>query len=87
MLVQFLFISQSNGEILKKTSSQIDVLSIRLLSFLIFYACVFFLYLVSPFHTSNKIVRILLLIIKNNAFPPLFAGAAREERKSTYDEL
>jgi hypothetical protein len=39
-----------------------------------------------PFHTSNKIVRILLLIIKNNAFPPLFAGAAREERKSTYDE-
>lgn len=39
-----------------------------------------------PFHTSNKIVRILLLI-KNNAFPPLFAGAAREERKSTYDEL
>jgi len=42
-------------------------------------------YLVSPFHTSNKIVRILLLI-KNNAFPPLFAGAAREERKSTYDE-
>jgi hypothetical protein len=49
----------------------------------------YYYYLVSqkPFHTSNKIVRILLLIIKNNAFPPLFAGAAREERKSTYDEL
>jgi hypothetical protein len=28
-----------------------------------------------------------LLLIKNNTFPPLFAGAAREERKNSYDEL